>query len=162
MTRDDLLNRLMRHDMDAYLEMTDKYSWNVYSLIKSRISDKNKAELIYNETMNGFFQGLSGTKGNDALEALLLMYADKVCQANMGESDAAVVGKPESGKCKTVSGVDAAEKKGGFLYHICVWLLILAIVLVIWVILGLLMDMNLIPYYELGYTWFNTNVLPWF
>ena len=92
MTRDDLLNRLMRHDMDAYLEMTDKYSWSVYSLIKSRISDKNKAELIYNETMNGFFQGLSGTKGNDALEALLLMYADKVCQANMGESDAAVVG----------------------------------------------------------------------
>ena len=162
MTRDDLLNRLMRHDMDAYLEMTDKYSWSVYSLIKSRISDKNKAELIYNETMNGFFQGLSGTKGNDAMEALLLMYADKVCQANMDESDAAVVGNPEKKKRKTESGTDTAEKKGGFLYHICVWLLILAIVLVIWVILGLLMDMNLIPYYELGYTWFNTNVLPWF
>ena len=162
MTRDDLLNRLMRHDMDAYLEMTDKYSWSVYSLIKSKISDKNKAELIYNETMNGFFQGLSGTKGNDALEALLLMYADKVCQANMGGSDAAVCGNPESRKRKTESGAGTAEKKGGFLYHICVWLLVLAIVLVIWVILGLLMDMNLIPYYELGYTWFNTNVLPWF
>ena len=162
MTRDDLLNRLMRHDMDAYLEMTDKYSWSVYSLIKSRISDKNKAELIYNETMNGFFQGLSGTKDNDAMEALLLMYADKVCQANMGESDAAVCGTPESRKRKTESGAGAAEKTGGFLYHICIWLLILAIILVIWVILGLLMDMNLIPYYELGYTWFNTNVLPWF
>lgn len=161
MTRDDLLNRLMNRDMDAYLEMTDKYSWSVYSLIKSRISDKNKAELIYNETMNGFFQGLSGTKGNDALEALLLLYADKVCQANMDESDTAVCRAPESRKRKT-EPVCAEEKKGGFLYHICVWLLILAIVLVIWVILGLLMDMNFIPYYELGYTWFNTNVLPWF
>ena len=162
MTRDDLLNRLMRHDMDAYLEMTDKYSWSVYSLIKSRISDKSKAELIYNETMNGFFQGLSGTKGNDALEVLLLMYADKVCHANMGEADAAVMGNHECRKRKTESGAGASGKNGGFLYYICVWLLILAIVLVIWVILGLLMDMNLIPYYELGYTWFNTNVLPWF
>ena len=31
MTRDDLLNRMMRRDMDAYLEMTDKYKIEIYN-----------------------------------------------------------------------------------------------------------------------------------
>lgn len=160
MIHDDLLLRMMHRDMDAFLEMTEKYSWTVYSLIREKFSDKNKVESVYNETMNGFYNGLSQNNGNDPVEALLLMYAQKVCQANTAER---ADPKQEIPKYKSDSALLMQEKKtGGFLYSLCIFFLVSAILAVIWVILGLLMDMNFIPNYDLGYAWFNTNVLPWF
>ncbi len=32
----------------------------------------------------------------------------------------------------------------------------------LWVIAGLLMDMGFLPYIDMGYSWFNMNIAPWF
>lgn len=36
------------------------------------------------------------------------------------------------------------------------------ILCMLWVIAGLLMDMGLIPSFDLGYSWFNLHIAPWF
>lgn len=108
--------------------------------------------------MNGFYNGLHNSGCEDPMEALLLMYAEKVCQTSFSDV------KLEHPGYRISEPADSPSKKknGGFLYTMCVFFLVLAIIAVIWVILGLLMDMNLLPEYDLGYSWFNSNVLPWF
>ena len=32
----------------------------------------------------------------------------------------------------------------------------------LWVITGLLMDMGFLPDIDMGYSWFNMNIAPWF
>ena len=34
--------------------------------------------------------------------------------------------------------------------------------LLLWIIVGILMDLDLLPFVDLGYTWFNQNVFPLF
>ena len=41
-------------------------------------------------------------------------------------------------------------------------LLSIGILLMLWIIAGLLMDMELLPYVDLGYAWFNRQIAPWF
>ena len=163
MIRDDLLTRMMHRDVNAFMEMTETYSWSVYSLIRSKITDKNMVESVFNETMNGFYSGLHEKNCKDPLEALLLMYAEKVCQTTSGTSVEQKTENSGNRKERAASASQTGEKKkGGFLYSLCMFLLIAAIIAVIWVIVGLLMDMNFIPAYDLGYSWFNANILPWF
>lgn len=162
MFHDDLLIRMMHRDVNAFMEMSEKYSWSVYSVIRARISDKNKVESVFNETMNGFYNGLHNSGCEDPMEALLQMYAEKVCQISFSEPVNDVKLEHPVYRISEPAASQPKKKKGSFLYSICVFFLVLAIIAVIWVILGLLMDMNLIPGYDLGYNWFNSNVLPWF
>lgn len=163
MLHDDLLLRLMQRDVNAFIEMSEKYSWSVYSVIRSKISDKEKVEAVFHETMDSFYNGLHTSGSDDPMEALLQMYARKVCESSCAESagekreDFPGFRFPEP-----VPAAQPVKKKGGFFHSLCVGFLVLAIAAVIWVILGQLMDMNLIPWYDLGYTWFHANVLPWF
>lgn len=169
MIHNDLLIRMMHRDMDAFLEMTDKYSWAVHSYIRGKISDKRKVEAVFNETMNSFYKGLHENQDKDPMEALLLIYADKVCQAAVDQSfpeDPVIEENFRPGKSGMVADTPVQhsepKKKGGFFFSLAVILLLAAIVAVIWFIIGQLMSMNLIPSYDLGYTWFHTNVFPWF
>ncbi|MEG1525522.1 MAG: hypothetical protein RRZ24_05170 [Clostridia bacterium] len=43
-----------------------------------------------------------------------------------------------------------------------VLLILLLSLLFIWILVGILMDAHLIPAYDLGYTWFNTQIYPLF
>ena len=61
---------------------------------------------------------------------------------------------------KTCSGGPAASRKG--LFGLGVVVLSFGIAAVLWVILGLLMDMQLLPEFDLGYSWFSANIAPWF
>ena len=59
---------------------------------------------------------------------------------------------------------EAEDRKnpGGAGFWIAVIALGLCIMFAVWVIVGLLMDMSLLPEFDLGYDWFNANVAPWF
>ena len=45
---------------------------------------------------------------------------------------------------------------------LAVILLCAGILLMLWVIAGLLMDLELLPPVDLGYEWFNRRIAPWF
>ena len=78
----------------------------------------------------------------------------------------------ETEKTQKKSAVSAHKKakkakrpvsgSGRFGFGLCVALLVLGMAAALWVILGLLMNMNLIPQIDLGYEWFNLHVAPWF
>lgn len=57
---------------------------------------------------------------------------------------------------------DSGPKKHGFGRTAAVILLCAGILLMLWVIAGLLMDMELLPSVDLGYEWFNRQIAPWF
>lgn len=61
------------------------------------------------------------------------------------------------------AGDEPDPKTGGKgLFGLGVGVLSLGIAAAIWVILGLLMDMQLLPELDLGYAWFSANIAPWF
>lgn len=61
------------------------------------------------------------------------------------------------------AGDEPDSKTGGKgLFGLGVGVLSLGIAAAIWVILGLLMDMQLLPELDLGYAWFSANIAPWF
>lgn len=151
MNQMDLIKRLMNRNSDAFLEMTDKYSWPVYQAIRTRVSDSRQADHLFHKTMDGFYRSLHESKTNDPVEALLLIYTEKVLLENQKTG-----GSFQSHEKNIhVSGTD---EKGGFFRIAVNFLLIAAIAVMLWVIVGLLMDMNLIPAYDLGYTWFHSNI----
>lgn len=57
---------------------------------------------------------------------------------------------------------DSGPKKHGFGRTAAVILLCAGILLMLWVIAGLLMDLELLPPVDLGYEWFNRQIAPWF
>lgn len=42
------------------------------------------------------------------------------------------------------------------------FLLILFLLILLWVVAGILMDFGFVPHFDLGYTWFNVNIFPFF
>ena len=76
----DLLMKLMQRDTDAFLKMTDKYSWPVYSQIRKKVSDPEVADTLFQKTMDGFYRSLHENQADDPLEAMLLVYADSVIE----------------------------------------------------------------------------------
>ena len=82
--------------------------------------------------------------------------------------DAVEPGMPEiygeTEESEAAEGCISSEEKrhGGFIFWLCLTLLSLGIIAALWVMAGLMMDMNIIPKLDLGYTWFSANVAPWF
>lgn len=68
MSYTDLLERIQRNDSNAFLDLTDRYGWAVYSAIREKYPDKETAANIYNETMNSFYpfwrSGGRSSRGN--------------------------------------------------------------------------------------------------
>lgn len=148
MNSTELLNRIKERDMDAYLQLTRAYGLKLYSHLREQCGDKETADMAFNQTLEHFYGALTADDSQDAVEAILCAFADHTCLQMRQEKE------PEEEK---------AEKGGGslgFVLGICI--LSVGILAALWVILGLLMDMNLIPELDLGYSWFNTYVASWF
>lgn len=144
--------KLMRRDTEAFLKMTDKYSWPVYSKIRKKVSDPEVADALFQKTMDGFYRSLHESQTDDPLEAMLLVYADSIIEKHEGGCGEGIV--------YSTKAADKPAKRGsGGLVTV---FLLLCIAAVLWVIAGLLMDMNLIPAVDLGYAWFNANITQMF
>lgn len=169
MSYSDLLDRMKGNDTEAFLEMTDRYGWAVYSAIREKYSDHAMADKVYNETMNTFYHCLSSSSADDPLEALLCTFADYISAESLGKERSVATLENMPPKIQLRNGVEPVRysgasvgRKGSFWYGFGVLLVLLAIAAVLWCILGLLMDMNFIPYYDLGYSWFNAHVMHFF
>ena len=162
----DLLDRMMQRDTDAFLEMTERYGWSVYSFIRRQHPDKEIADKIYNHTMNRFYHALQNPDCDDPVEALLCALSQNVSVAPGEQIAAGVVCSPfgtedQPPRITMISGdVQPAEvprKKPGLFFTLGLILLILAILTVVWCIVGLLMSMDVIPGFDFGYSWFNSH-----
>ena len=160
----EMLNRLKSMDLKAYSQFTETYGWRLYYHIRDRVKDREKAEDIYNKTMSDFCKCLTDYEGEDAIESLPNACAENVCCRmdqipGKASQDVRPIQKVSGGaEEKSKSG----KRKGRFGFALCVVLLLFGITAALWVILGLLMDMNYIPELDLGYHWFNVNIAPWF
>lgn len=162
----DLLDRMKRNDTEAFLEMTDRYGWTVYSAIRNKYSDHLVADKVYNETMNAFYHALADSDAEDPLEALLHGFADKISPDKLLFGQVMSVeenGIPEIQLCKDDFPLKktrtTAQKSKGFWHYLSVLLLLTIVAASLWVIAGFLMKMNYIPFFDLGYSWFDTNVV---
>ena len=75
--------------------------------------------------------------------------------------------QPEEASAAPAAVPEVPEQKGKArggkgLFGLGLVVLSLGIAAVLWVILGLLMDMQLLPEIDLGYSWFSANIAPWF
>ncbi|MGN0628693.1 MAG: hypothetical protein ACI4IW_03585 [Oscillospiraceae bacterium] len=167
----EMLNRLKSKDFKAYCQLTENYGQKLYSHIRERFNDKDKANAAFHETLSDFCSILTNYNGSDAVEYLLLACADNVCDQmeQMQQGAAETAGESEktqitrvSKRRKTKKNAGRASGTGRFGFGLCAALLLLGMAAALWVILGLLMDMGFIPQIDLGYEWFNFNVAPWF
>jgi len=175
MSYSDLLNRMRERDTEAFLEMTDRYGWSLYASIRKKYPDKDVADRVYNETMNAFYRALQNPDCDDPVEALLCAFSDKISipshsvvrnHLQLAEESGSVEPPEIRISDETVSHEEHHEhktrKKSGFLTTVGLILVSVGIFFTLWVILGLLMALDVIPAADLGYSWFNANIARWF
>lgn len=61
-----------------------------------------------------------------------------------------------------VKDEDGRSGLASFFYVLCVILLVLGILAAVWFLVGILVSMQVLPAWDLGYNWFNEHVIPWF
>ncbi len=160
----DLLERMMHRDTAAFLEMTDQYGWALYCAIRNKVPNKVDADKIYDETMQRFYRCLQNPDSEDPLEALLCGFAEGIsgrqgiCSDLHVKSDGAVDLQPPPVQCPMNHEMDMVKtrkRKGRFWFKLCMCLVSVGFLAVIWIGLGLMMEAGLIPYFDLGYSWFS-------
>ena len=164
----DLLERMQSKDPEAFLEMTERYGWAVYSAIRQKHPDQVTADRIYDATMNSFYNHLARYDAGDPLEALLCAFAEHVSTGDgevrsraqhSGDMPAQIPLRfqelPERN-----SGKSSGTKR---FWMLVVILLIIAVLLaLLWLTAGVMMAMEYIPFYDLGYSWFDANIFDFF
>lgn len=166
----DLLERMMQKDTDAFLEMTDRYGWTLYSEIRKKYPNKAEADRIYNETMQYVYSCMQNPACEDPMEAILYAFAAKIAEKGGLREDPFSRMNPDAltqppSVCLHMSKEDTLEatgkKKGRFWFRLGMILVLLGFLAVIWIGLGLMMEAGLIPYCDLGYTWFAALAEKW-
>lgn len=164
----DLLERMMQKDTDAFLEMTDNYGWALYSEIRKKIPKKADADRIYDETMQQFYRCLQNSACDDPMEALLYAFADKISKEQGLRGDCLTTYdvniQPPVLQIPYIHEADEGKrkkKKGHGWLRLGLALLMISFLAVLWTGLGLMMEAGLIPYVDLGYTWFSSFAGRW-
>lgn len=166
----DLLERMMQRDAEAFLELTDRYGWMLYSEIRKRVPNKAEADRIYDETMCQFYGSLQNSACEDPIEAMLCAFADKIAEKQgitytpfipklaeyAIQPPAVQVPVLEEEPEKT-----APKRKGRFWLRLGLFLVLIGFAAVIWIGVGLMMEAGMLPYYDLGYTWFARLADAW-
>lgn len=161
----DLLDRMQSKDAQAFLELTNRYGWSVYSAILSKHKNPAVADQIYNETMNAFYHSLADSPTEDPIEALLCGFAGLISPENLN-FEQTILQNPDAPPtvqlCQkpVLSGQPfrPTAKWRGFRYFLGNLMITMAIAAVLWYMAALLMELGLIPPNDLGYSWFASNV----
>ena len=144
MSYGDLLERMKCNDTDAFLEMTERYGWSLYSAIREKYPDHAMADEVYNNTMNTFYHILSDSSAEDPLEALLHGFADRITPARTCIQKEINVPDIRLSPAKLpVKRTGVSVKKHRFRRMLGVVMILLAVFLAIWHVVGLFMQMGL-------------------
>ena len=165
----DLLERMMQRDTDAFLELTDRYGWSLYSEIRRKYPNRETADRIYDETMQQFYRSLQNPSCDDPMEALLCAFAEKIGEANgipgvscnTGMLDEIQPPAIRLHPTKADIRVTARKGKTSVWFKLAMALVIAGFAAVIWIGIGLLMEAGMLPYYDMGYTWFASIAANW-
>ena len=155
-----LFQKIKGRDKRSFEALSDAYGWKLYSHIRSRTEDREKADRIFSQTFSAFYQDLQSYEGEDPIEAMLFACADRIgtgCTEETVSKDQKIpVPLPK------VDPTIYAEKKEPLwlkiFYSLCIIVLVLGILAAVWVMAWMLMSMNLIPEYDFGYSWFNLHI----
>lgn len=156
----DLLDRMKQRDPDAYLEMTDRYGWAVYNTIRKKHSEKAIADKVYDQVMQKFWSCTQDPEFEDPMEALLCMLADYesapvVLQKKLPESFAVdLTDIPPSVQASRLMEPELEIPEKPRIRFGSMIVILLLILLAFWVVAGLLMERELVPFMDLGYSWF--------
>lgn len=142
-------NRSFRLDPAKYLELSGRYGWKLYSHLSERIEDRQILSEIYEKGMERFCELAETCDDPDALDKFLAEAADYACEGLKKPEES-----PNSEKAKS-------RKGSGFGFWLAFTALLLLNLACLWVILGLLMDMGILPEIDLGYSWAQYTVIPW-
>ena len=165
MENNDLFQRIQANDQEAFRQLTDEYGWKVYSRIRKRTEDREKADLIFKRAFADFFESMKDSDTEDVIEAMLCVYAAMAADdIEKAEADSKQDGASQPTGLPT-SEAPKKKKRSFFsnlLYTLNVLLLLAGIVIALWAMAGLLMNLNILPELDLGYSWFNANIANWF
>ena len=165
----DLLERMMQKDPDAFLEMTERYGWALYSDIRKKYSNQETADKIYDETMQLFYRSLQNPACEDPVEALLCTLAEKIGAAqnitavreNGMLLDPVQPPDVQLKQTKADIRVSSGKRKRSIWFKLAMLLVLTGFAAVIWIGVGLMMEAGILPYYDLGYTWFASIAANW-
>ena len=77
MDTQDLIGKLKNRDAEAFRELMRSYGKTLYPKLLDRLGSKELVDEAFRRTMLRFYDTVTGTKGNDPLEILLLSCADQ-------------------------------------------------------------------------------------
>ena len=165
----DLLERMMQKDTEAFLELTDRYGWALYSEIRKKYPNKEVADRIYDDTMQQFYSSLQNPACEDPVEALLCAFADRIGMSKDNSASFLNTGirkdaQPPDIRLQQTEAdihVNVRKKKTSFWFKMAMMLGVAGFVVVVWVGVGLMMEAGMVPYYDFGYTWVTSIVAEW-
>lgn len=166
----DLLERMMQKDTDAFLEMTDRYGWALYSEIRKKHPNKEIADKIYDDTMQLFYRSLQNPACEDPMEALLCAFSEKIGESgempgdireNMELNEDIQIPAIQLQQTKADMRVTSKKRKVSIWFKLAMVLVLAGFAAVIWIGVGLMMEAGVLPYYDLGYTWFAGIAAHW-
>ena len=126
-----------------FLRISEQYGWKLHSYLRERTSDPRLQQELYSQIIRAYCAGNQRFRNE---EQALLAVAEQICVRRklIPIHQIAPKGKTERG--------------GGFAFWLALILLLLLIALCLWVMTGLMMEMGLIPFLNLGHRW----VMDWF
>ena len=144
-----------------YLELSNEYGWKLYSYLQKKIKDHKVLSSVYEKAMLDFYK-CAMERCPDNMEEMLYNIADRAYNAGTAAS-AASAGRRKQEKTEDARQTLGRKKQqGGFGFWLIFMLLLLLNMFCLWVIVGLLMDMGIITEIDLGFSWFDENIVRWF
>lgn len=174
---------------EAFREIFNEYSREVYAYIHTALADEQQTKDSVKQVFLGLFRELmKAEKDIDLAERLTELTNEEIKIARMAGGNLS----PIKEECAVSGGKDAVaedvededdifdeedlddedededddlpekKKKGNVGTTIAVIFLVLLILIFLWLVAGILMDYGIIPTIDLGYSWFNAHVFDLF
>lgn len=137
MDHERLQERIRTGDPTAFRDFSDRYGWDVYSSLSQRIRDQEALKAAYTEIMSEVYRNAGAGKLEGDLESALTDAVNRYCG---GHPDKPV----------------AEEKPAGAGFWIMLILLLALNGICLWLIGGILMEMGILPAFDLGYSWLKS------
>lgn len=169
-----LVNNAYMGGEEAFKLLFSRYGESIFTMLVNRCGDKQVAREILKNIFADVYEALIGI-GTVDITAVWLKSLAEVYLQQRGGAALLPSGANAPGAHKRQAGIppresepvnpyysssvkNAKKKRSGF--HVAaVVALGTAIAGAIWAIIGLLMDIQVLPKADLGYNWFNTNIM---
>lgn len=169
-----LVNKAYMGGEETFKLLFSRYGESIFTMLVNRCGDKQIAREILKNIFADVYESLIGIGTVDITAVWLKSLAEVYLQqrgsaallpsgaapqnAHAGQSSIPQPQPEPVNPYYSSSNTNVKKKRSG--YHIAaVVALGAAITGVIWAIIGLLMDIQVLPKADLGYNWFNTNIM---